>query len=126
MSAGTVLHAAVMARLAGLGRVFDAPPTRAALPYLIVEDPVLSAGDASGVSGRTGTVAIQCVDGGSSLVRLRTLLSGVEAAMAQVPVDPGGGWRVTSVRLTRSQIVLGKAERWTASATFAVRMFRIN
>jgi len=126
VSAAAVLHQAAMAQLAPLGRVFEATPTRAALPYLVVEDPVLGAGDAAGVSGRTGSITVLCTDGGVSLARVRALLGEVEAAMAQLPVDPGSGWRVTALRLTRSQLQLGKGERWIASATFAVRMYRVN
>ncbi|GAA0656892.1 hypothetical protein GCM10009102_01050 [Sphingomonas insulae] len=137
-----MLHAAVVVQLAGAmrapdalpalapdappARVFDAPPARAALPYVVVEDPVLMASDAVGITGRSGTVAIACVDGGVSPVRARALLAAVEAAMAGLPPQLREGWRVTSVRLARSQVTQGKGERWTASSVFAVRMFRSN
>ncbi|MCU6455865.1 DUF3168 domain-containing protein [Sphingomonas sp. A2-49] len=126
MSAGGIVQAAVIAHLAPLGRVFDAVPARAAMPYLVVEDPVLAAGDAVGLAGRTGTIAITCIDAGVSPVRVRALLAAVEAAMATLPPQPGGGWRITSARLVRSQIALGKGERWVATSTFAVRMYRSN
>ena len=126
MSAGRVLHAAVVAHLAGLGRVFDAPPVRAAMPYVVVDDPVLAAGDAAGVAGRSGTVAVACIDGGVSPERVRALLGAVEAAMATLPAQVGEGWRVTAVRLVRSAVSQGKGERWTATSVFAVRMFRSN
>ena len=126
MSAAGVLRAAVAARLAGLGRVFDAPPARAAMPYVVVDDPVLAAGDAVGVAGRSGTVAVSCVDHGVSPERVRALLASVEAAMTGVPGQLDEGWRVTSVRLARSAVSQGKGERWTATSVFAVRMFRSN
>lgn len=126
MSAGTMLQAAVMAQLAPLGRVFDAVPTRAALPYVVVDAPVLAAGDAVGVAGRTGTLAVACVDSGVSPVRVRALLAAVEAALAGLPAQIGEGWRVTSVRLARSQVSIGKGERWSATSVFAVRMYRSN
>jgi hypothetical protein len=121
-----VLHAAVVAHLAGLGRVFDAPPVRAAMPYVVVDDPVLAAGDAVGVAGRSGSVAVACIDGGVSPERVRALLGEVEAAMATLPALLGEGWRVTAVRLVRSAVARGKGERWTATSVFAVRMFRSN
>ncbi|MGP7796948.1 tail completion protein gp17 [Sphingomonas sp. CLY1604] len=134
MSAGTVLHAAVVQRLGGIGRVFDAPPARvfdapparAAPPFVVVDDPILAAGDAAGVAGRTGTVAVACIDTGLSPVRVRALLARVEAALADMPADLGGGWRVTALRLARSQVAQGRGERWVASSVFAVRMYRIN
>lgn len=126
MSAGAVLQAAAMARLAGLGRVFDAPPVRGAMPYLVVEDPVLAAGDAAGVAGRTGTITVACMDMGTSPVRVRALIAAAEAAIGGLAADLGGGWRLTAVRLARGQVVAGKNERWTAAATFAVRMYRVN
>lgn len=126
MSAGTIVQAAVVAHLGGLGRVFDAPPARAALPYLVVEDPILAAGDAVGVAGRTGTIAVACIDTGVSPARARALLAAVEAAMATFPPQAPLGWRVTSLRLVRSQIALGKGERWSATSVFAVRMYRSN
>lgn len=126
MSAGAVLRAAVVARLAGIGRVFDAPPVRAATPYAVVDDPLLAAGDAVGVAGRSGTIAVAAVDTGVSPARVRALIAAAEAAMAMLPAEIGEGWRVTSVRLVRSVVVQGKGERWTATSVFAVRMFRSN
>lgn len=124
MSAGTVLQAAVVAHLSGLGRVFAAPPMRAALPYVVVEDPGLAADDAVGVAARTGSIAIACVDAMAASARER--LAMVEAALAQLPRDLAGGWRVTALRLARSQMVQGRNERWTATGVFAVRMYRVN
>jgi hypothetical protein len=121
-----VLQAAVMTQLAPLGRVFDAVPARAATPYLVVDAPVLAAGDAVGVAGRAGTLAVSCIDGGVSPVRVRALLAAVEAALGGLPAQVGEGWRVTSIRLARSQMAIGKGERWSATSVFAVRMYRSN
>ncbi len=126
MSAAGVLQAAAVARLAGVGRVFDAPPTRSATPYLVVEDPVLAADDAVGVAGRRGLVAVTCIDGGSSPVRVRALLAAAEGALAALPGAIGEGWRVTAVRLARGTLERAKGEGWSGTSTFAVRMYRIN
>lgn len=123
MSAGTVLHAAVCAHLASLGRVFGAPPARAALPYRVVEDPVLAAGDGAGVAGRTGSVAIGCV--AADAAEARAQMAALEARMATLPPECGAGWRLTAVRPVRSQTT-AKGERWTATLVFAVRLYRIN
>lgn len=124
MSAGLRMHAAVLAHLTGLGRVFDAPPARAALPYWVVEDPVLTAGDAVGVAARTGGIAITCA--AADAASARDGLAAVEALMATLPRDLGEGWQVTAVRQTRSQVSQGKSERWSATGVFAVRMYRVN
>ncbi len=126
MSAGAMLRAAVVAHLAALGRVFDAPPARGAMPYVVVDDPGMAAGDAVGVLGRVGSVAVACVGSGVSPERVRALNAAVEERMATLPAQLGEGWRVTHVRLVRGSVVQSKGERWTATSVFAVRMFRNN
>lgn len=71
MSAATVLHAAVLAHLKTTCRVFDAPTARAAMPVAVLGEAVLGASDATGVNGRTGTIAIDYVDTGESPARSR-------------------------------------------------------
>lgn len=126
MSAGARLQAAVVAHLAGTGRVFDAPPTRAAMPYVVVAHPMLAAGDAVGIAGRSGTIAVTCIDDGARPDAVRALLGTVETAMASLPAQLDDAWRVTSVRLARSAVDQGKTGRWTATSLFTVRMFRSN
>ena len=127
MSAATVLHAAVVAHLRSHVRVFDAPPLRAAMPQLVVDDPVLAAADAAGVSGRVGTIALVYADDGERPERLRALVARIEAAMERLPVDLGAeGWRLAGLRLARSRLVRGRNEQWSGTSDFAVRMFRIN
>ena len=125
MTAGEALQAAVLRQLAPL-RVFAAPPARAALPYAVVADPVLGAADAAGVAGRSGTILIAGEDEGERPDRLRALLAGVETAMAALPAEVGGGWRIAMLRLVRSRIVAGRGTRWTGSSEFAVRLYRVD
>jgi hypothetical protein len=89
MSAATVLHAAVLAHLKATCRVFDAPTARAAIPVAVLGEAVLGVSDATGVSGRTGTIAVDYVDTGESPARLRALVGAVEAAAAGVPRSLG-------------------------------------
>ena len=124
MSAGVVLHAAVLAHLKATCRVFDAPAARAAMPVAVLGEAVLGASDAAGVSGRTGTIVVDYVDTGESPARLRALVGAVEAA-AGVPRGLGEGWQLTGLRLTKSRIQRGKGDRWVASSEFAVRMYRV-
>lgn len=136
MSAAAVLQAAALAQLSRRMRVFTAPPLRASLPRVVLDDAVLAAADAVGVSGRVGTIGVTCTDSGEQPDRLRMLVEQVETAMAAIPPDLGAGWRLAALTLTRSRIVHGKevrgdarserGEQWTATCLFAVRMFRIN
>ena len=81
MSAREVLLAATIARLrgtaglAGAG-VFDAPPVRAALPYVQVEEPLLADWSTKSWAGREGRLTVLVLDGGERPVRLRTLAGG--------------------------------------------------
>ena len=125
MSAGDVLRAAVLAHLTQTCRVFDAPSERAGMPVAVLGEVVLGTSDAAGVSGRTGTIAVDYADSGESPVRLRDLVGGVEAAMAGVPRGLGEGWQLTGLRLTKSRIQRAKGDRWVGSSEFAVRMYRV-
>lgn len=131
MSAGAWLVAATLAHLDGNAaidplRVFDLVPDRAVFPWAQIEDPVLSAQDGAGVTGRVGTLAITCRDGGERPARLRGLIGRMEEQMAALPSDLGGeGWRLTSIALARSRIVRVK-DGWAARSEWAVRVFRVN
>lgn len=125
MSAGSVLHAGLLAHLTPTIRLFAAPPARAAMPIAVLGEATLSASDAVGVSGRSGTIVVDYADTGESAARLRALVGSVEAAMERAPRALGEGWQLAATRLTRSRLVRGKGDRWTASSEFAVRMYRI-
>ena len=93
MSAGVVLHAAVLAHLKATCRVFDAPTARAAVPVAVLGEAVLGASDAAGVSGRTGTITVDYVDTGESPARLRAASTGkliiTSAALSSSPANQG-------------------------------------
>ena len=125
MSAGAVLQAGVVARLADVldCAVFDAPPVRAAIPHAVVEDPVLGDWSSSTWRGREGRLVVTLHDGGERPVRLRAALSAAEAAV--VGLDPllSDGWRLVRAQLVRSR-VLRVGERWRGTSEFLVRMYR--
>ena len=130
MSAGMRLVAALLAELDGHPalapmRVFDFVPARFAHPYAVIGQPVLLAEDAVDVVARIGSVEVQCRDGGEDPARLRALLGALEDAMAALPDDLGGGWRLTFLRLARSEMRMVK-EGWLARSLWGVRMFRVN
>ena len=130
MSAGQWLVASVMAHLnenPALDplRLFDFVPSRFSYPWAHVEDASLSAIDGAGVSGRAGTLAIQCRDAGERPTRLRMLVGQLEEQMEALEPDLGEGWRLGACTLSGSRIVRGKDE-WVARSVWAVRVFRVN
>jgi hypothetical protein len=101
--------------------VFDAPPVRAALPHLLVEEPVLADWSTKDWRGAEGRLAVSVVDGGERPVRLRTLLAAVEDALPGMPAELGAGWRLVQLRFLRSRVARS-GERRTGTAEFMVRM----
>jgi len=137
MSAGAVVQAALVAAVRGdpdlavLTAVFDAPPVRAALPYAVIDDPVLGTWGAKDVAGREGRVAVVLHDAGERPLRLRALIGAVEARIEALAGEIGDGWRIAGVRLARSRIVrapgaAGGEGRWVAASEFAVRVYRVS
>lgn len=137
MSAAAVVQAAVVAavrrdpELGVLTAVFDAPPVRAALPYAVIDDPVLGLWGAKDLAGREGRVAVVLHDAGERPVRLRALFGAVELRVEALAGELGDGWRIAGVRLQRSRIVRGPGAaggegRWIAASEFAVRVYRVS
>lgn len=131
MSARERLHAAVLAHLgenASLDplRVFDAPQERAAVPFAVIEEPVLGDWSACGWDGREGRLVIAVFDEGEQPRRLRFLMGRLEDAMERLPDDIGEGWRIVQSRLIRSRGVRAGGRRWGGAVEFQVRMFRMD
>ena len=129
MSAGAVVQAAVVAAVrAALGNavsaVFDAPPVRSAMPYALVEEPVLSDWSTKDAAGREGRGSVLIHDSGEVPVRLRDLGGRVETAVAAMPSEPGDGWRIVVLTLTRSRIVKQRDGHWSALIEHRVAMLR--
>ncbi len=125
MSAGAVLQAGVVARLADVldCAVFDAPPVRAAIPHAVVEDPVLGDWSTTTWRGREGRLVVSLHDGGERPVRLRAALGAAEAAVEGLDPPLSDGWRLVRAQLVRSR-VLRVGERWRGTSEFLVRMYR--
>jgi hypothetical protein len=130
MSARGELHAALVAAIRGeaalsaLTHVFDAPPVRAARPYALVEEAVLTDWSTKDMAGREGRVAVTLFDTGERPSRMRQLAAGVEDAVAAMPAMLGGGWRIVSLVLVRSRLVREGEGRWAATSEFRVRMLK--
>lgn len=125
MSAGAVLQAGVVARLADVldCAVFDAPPVRAPIPHAVVEDPVLGDWSTTTWRGREGRLVVSLHDGGERPVRLRAALGAAEAAVEGLDPLLSDGWRLVRAQLVRSR-VLRVGERWRGTSEFLVRMYR--
>lgn len=131
MSAHELLQASLRAALrghapfsGGVTAVFDAPPLRAALPYALVDEPLLVDWGTKDMAGREGRIAVLLRDAGERPVRLRTLIGEADAAIEEMPRALGGGWFVTSLALIRSRIVREGDGRWMAASEWRVRMLR--
>ncbi len=130
MSAGEALVAAAVGAVSAiegpmrLSAVFDAAPARAALPYAVVDDPVLVDWSATAVAGREGRLVVTLWDAGERPARLRALIEAAEAAVLAMGPGLSAGWRVASLGLARSRVVRGGGDRWMGVSEFRVRMYR--
>ena len=128
MSARELAQAAGVAALrAARGEaaaVFDAPPVRAALPHVVVEQPELVDWSSKDWRGREGRIVVAAYDGGERPVRLRALAAAIEDAVAAVPAVLGDGWRVANLRFVRSRVARAAGDRWVATSEFVVRVYR--
>lgn len=122
MSAREALQGAVVATVSGaVGvAVFDAPPVRGALPYVLVEEPVLADWSTKDWRGCEARLAVVVRDGGERPVRVRTLLALASDAVLAMPVALAG-WRVVTLRPVRERIVRTRDE-WVGAAEFVVRL----
>ena len=126
MSAREELHTALCAALAEAldsVPVFDAPPVRMPLPYVVVEEPLLADWSTKDIAGREGRVTIRLHDVGERPMRLRALAGLAEDALEMMDPELGEGWRMVTIALLRSRIVRAK-DGWTAMSEFRVRMLR--
>lgn len=131
MSAREVLQAALVAAIAGdagladaLTHVCDAPPSRAARPYALVEEAVLTDWGTKDMAGREGRVAVTLFDTGERPVRARLLAAGIEDAVGAMPRELGEGWRLVSLVLIRSRLAREGERHWAATSEFRVRMLK--
>jgi hypothetical protein len=130
VSAREALQAAVVAQIRGRASlaplsVFDMPPDRGAMPFAVVDEPVLARWDAAKVEGFEGRITVSASDDAERPVRLRRLAGLVDDLVHALPADLGAdGWRVATIRLVRGRIARGRDRAWTATSEFAVRVYR--
>ena len=129
MSAHRLVQAAAVSAVravSGEANVFDAPPGRAAVPFVVIEPPLLVDWSAKDWRGREGRLTVSAQDRSERPARLRELAAEIENAVEAMPPDLGEGWRLVSARLVRSRIARSGDDRWTAAVEFVVRIYREN
>ncbi|WP_294257318.1 DUF3168 domain-containing protein [uncultured Sphingomonas sp.] len=131
MSPQEAITAAMRTALTAMGAlstpvngVFDAPPPRAARPYLQVDEAMLTDWSTKDQDGREVRTSVLVRDAGPSRQRVRALAADVEAAIAAMPAALGGGWRIVSRVLVRTRVVDGGTSGVTAVVEHRVRMLR--
>ncbi|OAN64838.1 tail completion protein gp17 [Sphingomonas sp. TDK1] len=131
MTPQDAIAGAVRAALAGratlaaqVNGVFDAPPVRAARPYLLVDEPVLTDWSTKDQDGREVRIAVLVQDSGPTRGRVRGLAADVEAAVGAMSPALAGGWRIVSRVLLRNRVVAEDEMRLSAVVEFRVRMLR--
>ncbi|TKD51658.1 tail completion protein gp17 [Sphingomonas baiyangensis] len=128
-----LLHAALAAAVRGhaplgdaLTATFEAPPVRAARPYALIAEAIVTDWGAKDIAGCEARCAIELHDGGESPARLRALIDEMAPALAAMPATIGGGWRIVTLVPLRRRIVRARGDGWIAVAEFRVRMLRSN
>ena len=123
--AGEVLQQAAVEALRtidGLG-VYDAAPVQAVVPYAVIEaGPETDWSHKSGL-GRELRLAVTVRDAGERPVRLRQMVSAVEAAVGQLS-NQLPGWQVVTLQYLKSRTLPARArgEPWVAVIEYRARM----
>ena len=124
MSAGGALQAALAAALAGEARltgIYDGPPARAGLPYVVIDAGSESDWSHKSGGGREVLVALTLWD--EQPARLAELADAVEAASAGVGAV--AGWQLVSMRMIRRRTVRDVAGPWATAIDFRARLLAI-
>ncbi len=131
MSAAVVLAEAIRVALTAhrpladeLAGVFDAPPPRAATPYAVIGEALLSDWGTKDMAGREARVVVSLHDAGESPARLRRLAGELETAVTGMPRAIGGGWELASRVLLRARIERKGEGRWIATSEWRLRMLK--
>lgn len=113
--------AAALGKVAGIGRVYDAPPLQAAVPYALVEADSEADWSHKTGAGREVRLAASLFDKGERPLRLRARATEAERALAALGGDVDG-WRIVSMQFLRTRIVRDAKGGWAAVAEFRARL----
>ena len=100
--------------------VFDGPPSRAAWPYLVIDDGATRDWSHKTARGREHRIGVTVWDDGSSSARLQMLAREAEAAIEAMPVDLDGH-RLVSLVQVQTRIVRDPDGPWAARLTYRAR-----
>lgn len=115
--------AAALEGVAGIGRVYDAPPLQAALPHAVVVIDLESDWSHKSGTGRELRLAASLFDKGERPLRLRGVAEEAEAALAALAGE-AGAWRLVTVQYLRTRIVRERGGGWVAVVELRARMLR--
>lgn len=127
MSAESELQAALVAALSdadGLSGVatgvFDAPPARAAFPYVVIGDGIAFDWSHKTGRGREHRLAVNIWDDAGRAARLHALIAATEAAIEAIPPALPGS-RIVSLVLVRSRILRTPGGPWAGLVEYRAR-----
>jgi hypothetical protein len=127
--AGAALQAGAMARIGavgGLAGVWPGAPLQTIVPYAIVEAGAATDWGCKGREGREVRLSIAVYDDGERPQRIQSLMSAVEAALAEPP--PCSGWQIASFAFVRSRLLRqgrGGSGGWAGSLEFRARLLAL-
>lgn len=122
-SAAEALQQAAIAAISaidGIGRVYDAPPLQAAVPYALVETDLETDWSHKSGLGRDIRLAVTLFDTGERAVGLRGRLGKAETVLADI-AGQLGDWRVVSMQYLRTRIVRDRYGQWAGVIEFRTR-----
>lgn len=115
--------AAALEGVAGIGRVYDAPPLQAALPHAVVAIDAETDWSHKSGAGRELRLAASLFDKGERPLRLRRLAGEAEAALGALGGE-AGEWRLVAAHYLRTRILREPGGGWAAVIEFRARMLR--
>ncbi len=101
--------------------VFDGPPSRAAFPYVSINDGATTDWSTKTALGREIRIGLTVWDDGESATRLHQLIGHIEDAVAALPRDLPG-WRIASLVFLRSFVARNPAGAWAGVIDYRIRM----
>lgn len=124
--AGQALAEAALAALRTvelLNGSYDGPPRSAACPYAVVETGPESDWSHKSGEGRELRLSIRVRDQGESPVRLRAIMTAVEAATAAIGPDLDG-WRLVNLAFLRGAMLRETGAAWAAAIEYRARLLK--
>jgi Protein of unknown function (DUF3168) len=132
MSAEQEIRAAMIAGLRGdsalsalINRVFDGPPAKASVPYVVVGECSGTDWSTKDVPGRELRLAFTIVDEGETPARIGAIMPRLEAAAHAVVMGGIAGWDMGSFVLVRSRLVASAPGKWSAVMDYRLRVLSV-